>query len=133
MEISKLKFIKIMEVICSYTGGDVESSLGKSRRGREVLSRQICMFCLHELTPMSLNEIGSLFTRDHATVIHSSKAIQQAISIDQNPQTYGRGFKNDIISLTSKVKNVLHSRDTWKRYRASRGILLERGRRVNHT
>jgi hypothetical protein len=37
--------------------------------------RQVSMFFLREFTRLSLNQIGGLFGRDHATVLHSIKQV----------------------------------------------------------
>ena len=64
----------------------VESKLyGKSRQMEIALARQIAMFLSRELTQSSLVTIGRHFgKRDHSTVIHACKTIEDKITTDKN-------------------------------------------------
>lgn len=63
------------------------SDLRSKKRARNiVLPRQVAMFCVRELTHLSLPEIGAGFGgRDHTTVLHAIKKIKEDIHTD--PQT----------------------------------------------
>jgi hypothetical protein len=57
----------------------------KTRKRDVVQARQMAMFLLEKHRAGNLKEIGRLFGgRDHSTVIHSKKAIQDMIDIDDN-------------------------------------------------
>lgn len=60
------------------------SHLQSKRRNRSVTRpRQVCMFLARQLTPLSLQEIGAYFGgRDHSTVLHSCRKIEQLASRD---------------------------------------------------
>jgi chromosomal replication initiator protein len=62
------------------------SDMSSSRRIRQVaLPRQVAMYLAKKLTTLSLPEIGKNFGgRDHTTVIHAFKKIQQAMVDDNN-------------------------------------------------
>ncbi len=64
----------------------VESKLyGKSRQMEIALARQVAMFLSRELTQSSLVTIGRHFgKRDHSTVIHACKTIEDKIKSDNN-------------------------------------------------
>ncbi len=56
--------------------------LGKVRRQEVALARQIIMFLGRELTGLSLKNIGlSIGKRDHSTVIHACKIIEDKIKV----------------------------------------------------
>jgi len=57
----------------------------ETRKRHIVEPRQIIMWALKELRPtMSLSSIGALFSgKDHATVMHSRKVVEQLIQTDQ--------------------------------------------------
>jgi hypothetical protein len=57
---------------------DVEEINGKSRKQEVVKARQLCMTMLH-LDDMSLTQIGEIFRKNHATVIHGKRAILNII------------------------------------------------------
>jgi chromosomal replication initiator protein len=46
------------------------------------MARQLAMTLIREFTRLSLIEIGSLFDRDHGTVIHAIKATRRRIETD---------------------------------------------------
>ena len=72
---------------------------GKSRRQEIALARQIIMYLSRELTNLPLSKIGEkLGKRDHSTVVHACKLIENKINDDAV-------FKNqidDYLSVLSK-------------------------------
>lgn len=48
----------------------------KCREGQLVKTRQVTMFFLREMTSMSLNKVGMIYKKDHATVIYACKQIR---------------------------------------------------------
>jgi chromosomal replication initiator protein len=54
----------------------------KSRRQPLVLARQVAMYLCRELTDLSLPQIGSLFDRDHSTVLHAVDKVKSLIQTD---------------------------------------------------
>jgi len=56
----------------------------KKRTRNIVLPRQIAMYLSRQLTAHSLPEIGTAFGgKDHTTVLHSCKKIEQSLIIDR--------------------------------------------------
>jgi chromosomal replication initiator protein len=62
------------------------SDLQSKRRPRSVtIPRQVCMFLARRMTKLSLEEIGGYFGgRDHTTVMHAVKAIDQRRETDDD-------------------------------------------------
>ena len=59
------------------------SDLKSTRRDRKIARpRQIAMYLSKVLTTKSLPEIGSAFDRDHTTIIHAVRTIEEKISSD---------------------------------------------------
>jgi len=60
------------------------AELCSSRRSREVLvPRQVGMYLARRLTGLSLGQIGAFFGgRDHSTVLHACRKVEQALSSD---------------------------------------------------
>mgnify|MGYP000957630576 FL=1 len=72
---------------------------GESRRKEVALARHIAIYLSKQFTASSLKTIGLHFGgRDHSTVIHSIKYIEQRINEDPL-------FSKDISSLSQRVKN----------------------------
>jgi chromosomal replication initiator protein len=76
-----------MERIVQRVGGHFRvepKQLQSSRRGREVLlPRQVSMYLARQLTGLSLEQIGAYFGgRDHSTVLHACRKMEQALSRD---------------------------------------------------
>lgn len=73
--------------------------LTSSNRSRKVVeARQIAMYLCRELTDLSLPKIGEVFGgRDHSTVMHANKKIQQQMT--QRRETY-----NYVTELTSRIR-----------------------------
>nr|MBS0037304.1 chromosomal replication initiator protein DnaA [Saprospiraceae bacterium] len=74
----------IKKLVCESLGLDLESVQGKSRKREIVSARQIGMYLSKNFTSASYKEIGRCFGgRDHSTVIHSYKTIQDQIETNE--------------------------------------------------
>ncbi len=76
-----------MERIVQRVGGHFRVEPGQlrsSRRGRGVLlPRQVSMYLARQLSGLSLGQIGAYFGgRDHSTVLHACRKMEQALSRD---------------------------------------------------
>ncbi len=54
--------------------------LSRCRGRRHVVGRQLAMYALRELTPLSYPEIAKIFNRDHTTVIAGVRRVRGAIA-----------------------------------------------------
>ena len=71
--------------------------VGKSRQMEFVLARHVAMFLCRDMTKTSLNNIGAFFNnRDHSTVIHACKTIEEKINSDA-------GIKKDIRDIKEQL------------------------------
>ena len=72
----------IERIVCTHfkvTSDDIRST----KRSNDIAyPRQIAMFLCHELTEVSWPTIGGFFNRDHSTVIHAHKKIQNLTDSD---------------------------------------------------
>ena len=71
-----------------------------SRKSEYVLARQLLMYFLKSYTLASLNWIGAEVGKDHATVIHSVKVINNRYETD-------RSFRDQFDRLDATVKPIL--------------------------
>ena len=89
----------IERIVCTHfkvTSEDIRSS----KRSNDIAyPRQIAMYLCHELTEVSWPTIGGFFNRDHSTVIHAHKKIQNLTESDG-------ATKALIQSLTIQIKGI---------------------------
>ena len=66
----------IIQTICKHFERPIEE-INKKYRGREtVMLRRYLFFFLHKYTKMNKSEIGRMYGKDHTTIIHSLKALE---------------------------------------------------------
>ncbi len=59
------------------------ADMSSSQRPRSIaVPRQVAMFLCRELTPSSLPDIGAMFGKTHATVLHAHRAVQTRMDVD---------------------------------------------------
>ncbi len=72
----------IMKRVCAAFGITQKELLGPSRLRRVLLPRQVAMYLARELAGLSLPRIGAAFGRDHTTVLHACRKIEEAMEGD---------------------------------------------------
>ncbi len=70
----------IIEKIASYYGISIEEISGKSKIKNTAMARQISMYLMRKLTNLTLEEIGTVLNKDHSTVLHAIRRIEDNIS-----------------------------------------------------
>ncbi len=89
----------IQQIIADYFNLDIESLHSKTRKRNVVQARQLAMFFSKKYTKSSLSTIGSqIGQRDHATVLHACKTVQNLIETD-------REFKKYVSDLETKFSD----------------------------
>ncbi len=84
MEKKQLTIEKIQDVVSNYFKIDHKSMQSKSRKREIVQARQVAMFLSKKYTDCSYSHIGSVVgKRDHATVLHACKTVQDSLDIDK--------------------------------------------------
>jgi len=95
--LSQLSLNQISSVVAKAYKLTEKQLIGKTRTMELVNARHIAMFLCRELTSSSLISIGRFFgKRDHSTVIHACKTIEEKITNDA-------GFANNV----NNIKNQL--------------------------
>lgn len=64
-----------IETVATYFSLPEDYTIDKTRKREYVFARQICMALMLKHTKLTLNRIGEMFNKDHATVLHSQKTI----------------------------------------------------------
>ena len=79
----------IQKVVSEYFQMDVDTLQSKTRKRHIVQARQLAMFFAKKLTKASLASIGSqIGKRDHATVLHACKTVDNLSSTDKQFRKY---------------------------------------------
>lgn len=89
----------IQQIIADFFNLDIESLHSKTRKRNVVQARQLAMFFSKKYTKNSLSTIGSqIGQRDHATVLHACKTVENLIETD-------RAFKKYVSDLETKFSD----------------------------
>lgn len=67
----------IQKTVAQYYSIKVSDLKSKSRKAAVTQPRQIAMVIAKQLTPLSLPDIGEAFARDHTTVLHAIRKIEE--------------------------------------------------------
>ena len=90
---------QIQKVVSDYFQMDVETLQSKTRKRHIVQARQLAMFFAKKFTKASLASIGSqIGQRDHATVLHACKTVNNLSSTDKQ-------FRKYVEDLDKKLAN----------------------------
>jgi chromosomal replication initiator protein len=84
MKKQQITLEKIQDVVSTYFKINIDQIHSKSRKREIVQARQVTMFLSKKYTDHSYSHIGNLVgKRDHATVLHACKTIQDNLDIDK--------------------------------------------------
>ena len=109
-----IMFIK--QIVQKETGLEWYEIIDKTRKREIVSARHLAIYLIKEHTNMKLTAIGSIFGKDHATVLHSYKTWKGWAETDRN-----------ISSVTDKVnfqiKEFLTNREDYKQLPTSGDVI----------
>ena len=87
---------RIIKVVCRHYGISEENIKSKNRTDTVANARHTAIYIIKELTDLTLNEIGAIFSRNHATVLASISKVQ----------TNMRTVKGADADLTRMIKEI---------------------------
>ncbi len=97
----ELSIANIQQIVSDFFNISIDHIIGKTRKRNIVVARQLSMYFAKKLTTLSLKEIGKHFgNRDHTTVMHSIKTINDLIDTDTL-------FKETFNKLEHKLEHSL--------------------------
>jgi chromosomal replication initiator protein len=86
-EQQRITIQQILDVVTKYYNVRPSDLQGKKRHKSITFPRQMCMFLARRYTRYSLEEIGGYFGgRDHTTVLHAVRSIDDDVRIDREVQ-----------------------------------------------
>lgn len=93
---SQVTFEMITEKVCEHYNIDSELIYGKSRKREISDARQIVMYMAKKMTQLSSTNIGTRLSRNHATVLHACKTIEERLSIEKVLQDDMEKIENEL-------------------------------------
>jgi chromosomal replication initiator protein len=87
----------IQKVVSDYFKLDLDTLRSKSRKRNIVQARQLAMFFAKKYTKASLANIGSqIGDRDHATVLHACKTVDNLLETDKQFKAFFEDINNKL-------------------------------------
>ena len=80
----QVTFDTIVETVCSQFSIDTNALFSKSRKREIADSRQLIMSLAKKYTKLSYTIIGAKLNRNHATVLHACKMVEERLSVDKD-------------------------------------------------
>ena len=74
----------IQQTVANHFGVSVADIIGKCRARHVADPRMVAMYLCRKLTRLSSNEIGDIFGRTHANVLHAAKNIPERCECDDS-------------------------------------------------
>ena len=91
----------IISQVCKFYSIDEAVLRGTLRNKGTTEARQVAIYLVRKLTNLSLPDIGKEFNRDHATVLHSIRKIENGIKSGDN------NLQNNIRDITANINSCL--------------------------
>ena len=92
----------IKQIVAEHFSLPIDKLAAETRKRQIVIARQLSMYLAKNMTNTSLKAIGEKFGgRDHSTVIHSCKAVQDLMDTDLI-------FKDTVSDLEKKIRMSLN-------------------------
>ncbi len=87
----------IVKAVAKYFEMDTESLLSKNKSQEYIVPRQIAMYMVREMTNLSFPQIGKFFGKDHSTIMHATKKLEEKMKTDNDLKTQIQDVKNSIL------------------------------------
>ena len=95
------RFMDVINTIEIITGINEETIKSRTRRREVVDVRQVAMYLVQKYTRLNLKKTGELFNRDHATVLHAKRRVEDAKN----------GFNNELREIVELCETSLLTED----------------------
>jgi chromosomal replication initiator protein len=89
---------QVVEMVATYFDVRESEIRGNSRRSNILLARQVAMYLSRNVLGLSLTKIGNYFSRDHSTVIHALRKVENLLKTDE-----------ELVQKVAEIKEKLSS------------------------
>lgn len=97
------EFVK--QMVCSYYGVDVSFMKYETRKREVVKCRHVSMYLLKKHSSMSLSVLGAEFNKDHATVLHAVRTINNYMEWDRDLRKEIQELEKIVLLKSSSMIN----------------------------
>ncbi len=91
----------IINQVCKFYSVDESVLRGTLKNKGTAEARQVAIYLIRKLTNLSTPDIGKELNRDHSTIIHSIKKVEQALKDNDN------NLQNHIRDITANINSCL--------------------------
>ena len=91
----------IVSEVCQYYNIEEQVLRSTLKNKNTAEARQVAMYLIRTMTNLSLPEIGREFARDHTTVMHGLKKVEQTLQNSASP------LNDTIRDITANINNKL--------------------------
>lgn len=91
----------IIQTVAEAHGFTPAGLLQRGRPSRIAVPRQVAMMLIRDLTGLSLQAVGDIFRKNHGTVIHAKKRVEERAIEDQ-------AFGRVVVALRAQCRHLLH-------------------------
>ncbi|MBO4676566.1 MAG: chromosomal replication initiator protein DnaA [Oscillospiraceae bacterium] len=88
----------IVEKTASFYDLSPEDILGKGKTKNIAAARQMATYLMRKLTTLTLEEIGGVLNRDHSTILHSIRKIEESVNTDAS-------LSDTVRDITANIMN----------------------------
>jgi chromosomal replication initiator protein len=100
----KINYVdNIINEICKFYSLTTEDVTGKSRKREIVKARFIAIYIIRTETDFKLSAIGKIFNRDHSTILHSIKIINNTLTLK-----YDTDISDDLKEIKKIINNLTY-------------------------
>ena len=99
---------EIIKIVADYYGIPEYDIKSKSRDYKIVLARHIAMYFIKSTGFITCAKVGSYFYRDHSTITHAIKSVNDQLETNKN-------YRRQVEDIKTRMKNSYHELcdDVW--------------------
>ena len=105
----------IMTMVCRYYSIDKKLVLGKKRDREIVMARQMFCWLSRRYTRSTFKLMGEYINRNHATVLHSVRKVEELIDFDRELK-YDRDTIVDMNPQLNNISNLIYNIEKVSKY-----------------
>jgi len=90
----------ILDIVSNHLKISIDEMKGRTRQRAVVEAKQVFCYLCRNLLPLSFKQIGNILNIDHATVLHSVKAIEDRMFIYPREKT---SIENLMIMVKGRI------------------------------
>ena len=106
-DITVINRTKVRKIIANVNHFYGVNCLDNTRKRDIVVPRQIAMYYAVRETNLTLTSVGLFFNKDHATVIHAMKCVENTLSYNKEFKQQKRELDKEMFKINFKTKEEL--------------------------